>query len=267
MIAIGILREAIITTYQSMFLKDETPLSLMLISETDHGKSSIMLNLLPDEKQIDAEVLTDTTAMGLYQKLQAKSRPCVIIIPDFHSVVSHRASVSEGTITAFLSILQEGVMKIAVGPNMVLSLNGKKASLITGMTPGFLSGRAGRWRKLGFLRRVLPLNYTYTNLTTKAIHDSIRKGEYAKDKANHFICPIDKPRHVIIPAPIDQAIQNLSVSVASQLENRGFTCHKFFRVYCQARALLRKADKVIEADFEDLNRIVPLVNLETPFQL
>ena len=261
MILVNRLSDAIETAYQSIYVKGETPLSLLLIADTDHGKSNLILNYIPDVDHLSVERLSDVSAMGIYRAVKDKVDPVAIVIPDFHAVLSHRASVTEGTLNALMTLLQDGALKISVGPGEPIELHGKRASLITAMTPGILNGRAGRWRKLGFLRRLLPVHYAYSDQTAKLIHNSIRSGEYHV-KLPRFKLAVNTTQIVLIPRPLDEQIQNLAEVVSIQLENRGFTAHKFFRVYAQARALMHSRNKVNEQDVKELVAFSRFCNLE-----
>jgi len=266
MILIDTLAECIKTCYQSVFVKNEVPLSLLLLAETDHGKSQLILNYCPHVEHLQVERLTDTSSMGLYKAVKDKSDPVMLVIPDFHAVISHRASVTEGTLNALMTLLQDGAMKVSVGPNEPIELKGKRASLLTAMTPGMLLGRAGRWRRLGFLRRLVPVYYTYSEATAMKIHKSIKDGEYHRILPS-FKLPVTTPQIVQIPKPIDTEIERLAVTISARLENRGFTVHKFFRVYCQARALLHGRNRVTDREFKELEKFSQFVNLYTPEQI
>jgi hypothetical protein len=266
MILVDALSDAIRTSYQSIYVKSETPVSLLLVADTDLGKSKLIMHHMPQATRLNVEILTDVSASGLYKIVKDKTDPVCIVIPDFHSVVSHRAPVTEGTINALMTLLEDGAMKVSVGPGEPLELKGKRASLITAMTPGILKGKAGKWRRLGFLRRVLPVNYCYSDATVTAIHNSIKAGEYHRPIPK-FSLPVTEPQFVGIPKPLDKEIQDLAVMVSVNLANRGFTAHKFFRVYTQARALLQKRNTVIKQDVEDLRNFSKFCNLEVPFQI
>jgi hypothetical protein len=263
MIRVESLSEVIRIAYQSVYVKGECPLSLLFIAETDHGKSHLILSYIPEVEHMNIEKLTDASAMGIYKAVRDKTGPVTLVIPDFHSIVSHKASVTEGTINALMSLLQDGVMKIGVGPGEAIELKGKRANLITAMTPGILAGKAGKWRKLGFLRRMLPVCYSYSEDTALLIHNSIRTGEYHHELKT-FRLTVTTPQVVIIKSPIDSDIQKLSILVSQYLGNRGFTVHKFFRVYCQARALLFGRNIVNEEDMNSLTEFARFCNPDSP---
>jgi len=270
MVAVEPLTEAIRTAYQSVFVANEKPLSLLLIAETDSGKSDLILSYRPVAecvlKAIHVETLSDVSASGLYRIVRDKTNPVIIIIPDFHAVVSHKTSVTENTINSLMSLLQDGVMKVSVGPGEPVELKGKRASLITAMTPGILSGKAGKWRKLGFMRRLLPVHYTYSETTSRAIHESIRKGEYYRD-VKPLTVPVVAPQVVTIPAPFDSQVEDLAKDVSRNLENRGFTAHKFFRVYAKSRALIHGRNRVTEVEYKELLEFSDFCNLSDAKQI
>lgn len=266
MIGIESIAEALKIAYQSVYVKGEIPLSMILLADTDSGKSNLILNYIPKVEHLCVEKLSDASATGLYRAVKDKTDPVAIVIPDFHAVVSHKASVVEGTINALMSLLQDGVMKVSVGPQESLELKGKRANLITAMTPGIMAGRAGKWRKLGFMRRLLPIHYTYSPATAARIHDSIRSGEYHYDMPD-FKLAITTPQVVKIPHPLDSEIQNLAITVSATLENRGFTAHKFFRVFCQSRALSKKRNIVTRDDVQALMEFSKFCNLDVPQQI
>ena len=262
MIRVKKLQEVLKTAFASLKVKGEKPLSLLLIADTDSGKSRLLLTYrLPK-----AEIISDVTSKGLYNILTENKDCEMIVIPDFNAVVSHRPSVSNATVTALLSLMEEGMMKVSdAGGTRDMKM--RKISVITAMTTGMTKAKAGKWRQLGLLRRFLPVFYTYSEETSKAIHASIRDGNYSTALIADFVKVPSEKQFVSIPKKISFEIERYSKVISRTLESRGFTAHKFLRVYTKARALLDGRRVVSKKDFEDMMEAGEFVRLDHPNEI
>jgi hypothetical protein len=264
MIGVEQILEIIKTAYASAYLKMDKPINLLLIAESDSGKSQIIMTY----KTPESEIVSDMTTKGLFAILEKRNgdEPITIIIPDFNAVLGHKPSVAGGTVGALLSLLEEGTAKTADGGG-IKDMKGKKVSLITAMTPGVFFSKLKRWKSTGFFRRFMPIHYRYSSETSKKINLSIAEGKYSQELKTQIIELPKEKVFVVLPKEIARLVNEYAAIISERVENRGFTVHKNFRSYVKARALLRNSRTVNKTDFEDLRRAASFVRVDTPEEI
>ena len=261
-------------------------LSAILIAPSDAGKSELLLSHLPP----DARVLDDFTSAGLYHLLKERPHPSWIVVPDLNALISHKPSVANLTMANLLSLLGEGTSEI-LGPDgakvkITDEPNGIRLGLLTGVTPDMFFSKRGRWRATGFLRRLIPIYYTYGAETQETIQSTIRQGSDATPYTR-VVMPVRtrKPRNVPIPGPLAKAAEKMSEdAIRYQLrwsvgktttehrdDARGvqafelpFSLHKMYRRYLRAHARLQGRSRVTNSDLQALADFHRFVRYDKP---
>lgn len=256
-------------------------INLLLIADAESGKSEVI------EKMINHKNIlytNDLSYKGLIDDIIPKlehDEVSHILIPDFINPLSHRRA-SETLIPALNSLLAEGIKDLKFyGSSKVFSKK-VRGCIITAVTKEIFDKKIIGWRDNGFLSRVVPLTFSYANITQEKIHNSIKNGEYLKDdykiknlenlKLNSLV--------VEIPENISDKVEILAKSLVNQnksyslsqslddgsfrkynakLSKYGFRLHKQLRsllqgiaVYNQKKITLNKTIEVTEKDFNDL---------------
>jgi hypothetical protein len=264
MIGVTRLLKILEVCYNSMMVRNERAISLILIAETDCGKSQLLLDYKPTTEAFRVEAYTDVTSTGLYRIVGQSEKPIIIIVPDLHTIVGHKAGVSGPTVNALLSLLQDGVLKTGVGPQQEGNLQGKRAALFTALTPKTFSGKAGKWRETGFLRRLLPIYYTYSDATEAAIHNYIASGKYVNDNGYSIKIKAVTPRAISVSREMSEIIKQETLVTKTKLESRGFTAHHFFRTYCKANAIIANRTAVNKDDIKELRDLLRFTSYDEP---
>ncbi len=261
-------------------LPGESRLSGILIAPSDAGKSALLLSHLPP----GARVLDDFTSASLYNLCSEKPRAEWIVVPDLNALIAHKPSVANLTMANLLSLLGEGTTEI-LGPDgakVKVSDDGKpiKLGIITGITPDMFISKRFRWRATGFLRRLIPIHYTYGAETQSIIQDSIRLGDTKSPYIRAEMVKIPKPKRVTIEGKIAREIQHLAESaIRYQLRWGGkdsedsrsvrafdlpFSVHKTFRRYAQVHARINGRLAVKSTDIEALRDFAKFVRYDQP---
>lgn len=258
----------------------ESRLSGILIAPSDAGKSELLLSHLPT----GARVLDDFTSASLYHL--CKERPLAewVIVPDLNALIAHKPSVANLTMANLLSLLGEGTTEI-LGPDgakVKVDDNGKpiKFGLVTGITPDMFGSKRGRWRQTGFLRRLVPIYYTYGIETQAIIQASIRTGNGNTPYTRHSMPKKPKPKKVSIEKSIAHEIQVLAeYAIRYQLRWGGrdendsrsvkafdlpFSVHKTFRRFAQSHARLNGRLVVKPKDMDALKDFSLFVRYDQP---
>ena len=256
-------------------------LSAILIAPSDAGKSELILSHLP----AGARVLDDFTSASLYHLLKDPPRPSWIVVPDLNALISHKPSVANLTMANLLSLLAEGTSEIMGPDGAKMKLrdtepNGIRLGLLTGITPEMFFARRGKWRATGFLRRLIPLYYTYSTETQQAIQSAIRGGHDATPYHRASMPGLAGPlRAVAIPRTIGRAISDMSESsirynlrwgsLTDETRNvrafeLPFSVHKTFRRYARAHARLARRKIVTAPDLAALEDFARFVRYDQP---
>lgn len=267
MIGVERLTRVLRTIAASGLVKESSPISVTLIAPSDAGKSELISKTLPP----NARVINDFTTASMQTLLNEPHPPQWIVVPDFNQVISHKPAVATLTMSFLLALLAEGITEIP-GVDAKAKMQAKRftkrgirIALLTGMTPDMFHSRRGKWRSTGLLRRLLPINYTYSPDTIANIQAIIQHGQDTLDYAHRRQSKI-KPAAVSINAEIAEAVKSLSEFVTNEQlvwktvgdDGRAhifranefpFSLHKIFRSYIKAHALINHRTKVTRADF------------------
>lgn len=282
--AIGNILKVIAATQS---LTDVQPMSVCLMASSDAGKSAMLLSHLPK----GARVLDDLTTASLFQVLDDKDRPRVIVLPDLNQAISHRPTVVQLLMAALLSLMGEGLTEIpGVDPKHPFKLKademakgGLRIAVLTAVTPEMFFGYRSRWRNIGLLRRLTPIYYTYPHSTVSKIQRVIRQRKPGKkDEAytRHELPPV-KPGAPRIPDIIGRDVEMLSLQLqVKQLiwQKRGrdgsekpiqaldfpFTVHKTLQTYIRAHALLHRRTTVTQSDLDALRDAARFMRYDRP---
>lgn len=261
-------------------LPAESRLSGILIAPSDAGKSELLLSHLPH----GARVLDDFTSASLYNLCSERPRADWVIVPDLNALIAHKPSVANLTMANLLSLLGEGTTEI-LGPDgakVKIGDDGKpvKLGILTGITPDMFASKRGRWRGTGFLRRLVPINYTYGIETQNIIQASIRNGNGNTPYQRRSMPTVPKPRLVKIEKRYAQEIQTLAeYAIKYQLRWGGkdaddsrsvrafdlpFSVHKTFRRFAQSHARLNGRLGVKPKDIDALKDFALFVRYDQP---
>lgn len=246
--------------------------------------------LLMNNAYQSSKVLGDFTSESLLHFVD-KERPSHIIVPDFNTVISHKASVANLTVSFLLSLLGEGASQIpGIDGKSKFNLHelfkeGYHCAFLTATTWQMFRAKRGKWRDLGFLRRLVPIYYSYRSPTVMAVNKSIQDGQRFDygGSGNKGTTKTGKPENVTISSDIAQTINELSSQVLGQLTwtyksksgstsnvkavDYSFDLHQWMRTFVKAAALLRHSHKVEQADLAFLTDFSRFIRYDRPEEI
>ncbi len=248
------------TTLFSGYLEGERPLSLLIAAEVESGKTE-MISRFRENKGI--LFISDASAWGILDEhLDDLSKGTIkhIIIPDLLVPLS-RNSDTVNTLIGFLnSLTEEGIKEIRTYAMSFCFPKPIVAGLITAITRKDLNLRRVRWGSIGFMSRLLPVSFSYSQETVKIILDSIAKREYYHDKAHKLNFPTD-PTKVDLPPEIGLRLEPLTVAMAAAQEVYGFRIQKQLQRLAMSHALMCGRTLVTWEDFDVVGDLVKYINL------
>ena len=250
MIKLEELEKLIEVTLYTGYIKNERPVSLLIVAEPESGKTE----LVKKAKRVKGVLyLTDATAWGIVDKHWddiEKRKVRHIIIPDL-TVPLGKQTETRKTFTRFLSaLIEEGVVELQ---SYAVSKVGKsedlRCGLITTVTPQALKDQRAGWRKFGFMTRLLPVSYSYSASTIDAIFESILKHQYRQESAFNPKLPTTD---VVVELPEDLANDaNLLARFLAQSEGiYGFRYQRQLQTLMMGSAMYEGRTKVEKKDYE-----------------
>ena len=288
------IKEICITTILTGQLIDGIPLSILLVGPSGAGKSKTVLRL-------QGEMIhraDDLTAQGLWAILSGDrdNKLTHIVLGDFNLPLSHKASVSGLTVASMLTIMGDGTMRLDDGRTEKV-LQHSPVGFVTAVTEDMYLDSHNKWRKLGILRRLLAIHYTYGTGTKEAAQAAISAGKITlQQPAGIKIARLPQRAHIPIATEHSERIAALSLRLSTNLGQRvtwarrlpsvtaspavmeigtrkhlvqdkpllEFSPHLFLRAMGQAHALYRHKAKVEAQDVEFLTALIDFTDPAHP---
>jgi len=235
-------------------VKNSKPVSMLLVADTDSGKTQILevfMNLKPViwANDLSAHIIVDEVAP------QVEKGKTHVLIADLLKVLGHQKMVTRNTMTMLNSIMEEGLKNVMFYGTRKEFKKPVKCGVIAAITKDAYNAREKHWKSIGFVGRCLILSFSYSDKTIRKIHDHIRKG--VPPKQIEIIT--GRSAKVEIPDKIARKIQSLAI--ASIPVSTGFRFHKSLRSLVEAHALYCGRARARMEDFEEVKRLSKFINL------
>jgi hypothetical protein len=188
-----------------------------------------------------------------------------IILPDLISVFSHTGNTRKALIGFLNTGIEEGLREVNTYISGLVDTKSFKEPVRFGLATGvtkqilFQKARVKYWYNIGFMSRLLPVSYSYTDKQIKEIREHIAsskeiftKKEVLKLKPKSIECDKDYVLH------FEPYINKLAI--AQMLY--GFRYTRQFRIMLKANALLRGSDRVTDKDVEEVEKLMKWINLD-----
>lgn len=236
-------------------VKNAKPISMLLIGDTETGKTQILevfmnLKSVVWANDLSAKIIVDEVA-PLVEKGKTH-----ILIPDLLKVLSHQKVVARNTITMLNSLMEEGLKNVMFYGTQKEFKHPVRCGVIAAITKAAFRAREEHWKGIGFVGRCILVSFSYSDATKLKIHEHIRKGFPAKT----IDIITGRPTRVEIPARIARRVQDLAI--AETPFSTGFRVHKQLRSLVQVHALYRGRSKVTMEEFEEIRRLSKFMNLD-----
>ena len=151
----------------SPYIKNEKPLSLLIVAKAESGKTSAM-KMYRENKGV--VYISDCTAYGITTHVLPKmvsGEIKTIMIPDLITPLS-KATKTRQSFVAFLNnLIEEGVAKMTT--YATVWNKDVNANVITAVTDEELRDARHNWAKIGFLSRFILFSYSYSISTITEI--------------------------------------------------------------------------------------------------
>lgn len=208
------IEEIILTAFNTGWLPNGNPISLLVVGPSGAGKSKTLLRFS------GAGILRtdDLTSKGLYDLLRQDSHGELnfILLGDFNPVLSHKGSVTNLTVASMLSVMSDGTVRIDDGRE-IKTLAHRPVGFVTACTIDMFKQNMKKWSALGITRRFLTIFYDYSPSTELAGQKAISKSRVTLQQLQPHVIVKPLRCNIAIPSNYRTAIESLSGVLAGHL--------------------------------------------------
>lgn len=243
----------------SPFVKNEKPISLMIIAKAESGKTSTIKMYATKNKSV--EYMTDCTAYGIQSKIlprieQGEIR--TLMIADFLTPICKAHKTKMAFIGFLNNLIEEGIARIETY-NFQWD-RPAKANVITAVTDEAIKDGRHEWAKLGFLSRFIIFSYSYS---LSAVIEILNAYSRHGLTINHI--KIHTPRKEVdiqLNPLIADKLNPIAVKIGEQFNLYGLRAKINLRSLLKAIAYRNGRTFVTEQDFQELLELTDYMNLD-----
>lgn len=270
-----LIKYSIATTFVEPYNKSEkfSPVNLMLIAPAECGKtrqlSGILCRKTYETLDISPKIITQTIVPKIYNR-----EISFLVIPDLIQMLGHKKTTKDSIIGFLNALIEEGV-KDSDFFGLEFHLDRKiHAGLLTAVTTEKFYNNVKNWNDIGFLHRILPVTYDYSEMKVNQINSDIASGKLFQE-INQIAIDRKKPMKIKIPDKYAQDImlimerirarfKEFSVKSYSKgnrnkkniyLDIKGFRLHDRLRQLSRAIAFYDSKGKRKEVNANDIVKL------------
>lgn len=255
-----------LTLYSAYIADEEQPISLLLCANAEAGKSEQVKKSV----QLDHVLIySDVTAYGILQNYGdaiMKRNIRHILIPDLITPMSKRWETASSFISFLNMLIAEGIIEIRTYAFSKKFQQPVKCGMIACITPSELHDKRHKWLGMGFMSRVLPVSWDYTDKQQLEILKYIAMRNYQLEKLWSFKFPIDD---IKVKLPYDLAMRMIDISLNYCKDSArdsqklyGFRYQKHLQRLMIASAIADGRDIVNQDDFDKTVQLSSFLNLK-----
>jgi hypothetical protein len=242
----------------SPYIKNEKPISLLIVAKAESGKTSTM-KLYRQNKGI--VYVTDCTAYGITRDILPKmvsKEIRTLMIPDLLTPLS-KSFKTKQTFIAFLNnLMEEGIVKITT--YAMIWDKDVNANIITAVTDQALQDGRHEWAKMGFLSRFILFSYSYNLSTIMEILN--RYSEHGLDIDDVKLQLPKKEIDIELSKEMADKLNPISMKVGEQFELYGIRAKINFRSLLKALAYRNGRKAVSDAEFKEFLELADYMNFD-----
>lgn len=245
----------------SAYIQDESqPISALLVCVPEAGKTDEIkqASLLPG-------ILypTDMTAFGILTTYGQDLMNRVIrhiLIPDLITPLSKRWETSASFISFLNQLCEEGIVEVRTFALSQKFQQPVKCGIIACITPKQLQDRRHRWMSMGFMSRMLPISWSYSNPVQVEIFDFICGRKYRDGKLWEYKFPSADVK-VELPIALAKELVPYTFTFAQTQATYGFRYQKHLQRLAMASAIVNGREVVNKSDIDDIKDLIRFLNI------
>jgi Cdc6-like AAA superfamily ATPase len=242
----------------SPYIKNEKPLSLLIVAKPESGKTTVMKLYVRNKGIV---YLTDCTAYGIQRDLLPKivaGEVRTIIIADLLTPLSKAFKTKQAFIAFLNNLIEEGVAKITT---YAMTWDKEvRANVITAVTDQAIDDGRHEWAKLGFLSRFIIFSYSYSMSTVVEILSSYSRHGLVSQPID-FQLP-NKEVDIDLPSYIADKLDSIAMKIGEQFQLHGIRAKINLRSLIKALAYRNERKIVTEQEYAELVELADYMNFE-----
>jgi len=242
-------------------VRNERPLSVLIISSVGAGKSKMISKLHGNDGIL---YMTDMTPYAIYKRFGRELREGKIrhlVSPDLLNALLKPKEQAEAFIGFMNALIEEGIARIQSKESNFVAEFPVSVGFITAISKQDFDKRQDRWAAIGFLSRMLPVSYTYDKVTIDQIFDYIFRREYHQERPIKLSFPREAVE-VTLPLDLARQLQGLAEKLKDTQDEYGFRRQEQLQRFVLGHALSQERIVVTPDDLIALQEVVPFINYE-----
>lgn len=242
----------------SPHVRNEKPISLLIVAKAESGKTSVMRQYRNNKGIV---YMTDCTAYGIqHEMLQQMIDGQVnsLIIADILTPLSKSTKTRLAFVAFLNNLIEEGVARIST---YVTSWEKPvRCNVITAVTDEAIEDGRHEWGKIGFLSRFIIFSYSYPLATVMQILAS-----YSKRGLPNSTTILKLPKKTIevhLPENIAAKLDPIAIKVGEQFNLYGLRAKVNFRCLLKCLAHRNGRKVVEESDFTEFLELAEYMNFK-----
>jgi len=251
----------------SAYIEGERPLSLLLVSKVESGKTTLLERFKGCK---GTEWLGDATAWGIakiYGKRIRSGELRHLLFPEF-SIPTSRSYETVSSLDAYLcGLIEEGIGKIAsfkFGDVHTESPMG--CGIIACISNQDFAAKKKAWFRVGLMSRLLPVSFDYSKITRKVIMNYIKAREYRKETRLKLKFPIQQTA-MELPLNIADKLEKMTETITTGTELYGYRWQKHLQRLVLAHALTRGNTTADNIDFIVIEKLSKYLTTDCKMQI
>jgi len=256
LINITLLKKMIECTILSAYIKNEKPISLLIVAKAESGKTSAMKLYRQNKGLI---YMTDCTAYGLTRDVLPKlisGEVRTLMIADLLTPLSKSHKTRQSFIAFLNNLIEEGIAKITT--YCTVWDKEVKANVIASVTDEALEDGRHEWAKMGFLSRFVMFTYSYSTSTVIKILEHY--SEHGLTYGNETLELPTQDVDVELPKEIADKLNPIAMKIGEQFKLYGIRTKINLRSLLKALALRNGKTVVSESEFQELLELADYMN-------
>lgn len=258
----------------SGFLKNERPLSTLILAHPERGKTTEIMKF----NALGCIVVNDLTAYGLadiIEKMNETDRRMFhhLVIPDLERIGARSRTVRKQLLATLQVAMQEGITKIHTHFTKIECNPPIRLGVVMATTPTDLGDKRSVFRRLSFLSRLIPFTYEYSETRKAQILNFVKDEEHLKTES--FTINKRTKTEVHISKEMKNNLKFYAIIMAWKIENFaslqdkqrsakliGIRALEDLICYLKSIALSDRRRVVIDEDFKEFERMFEFFNFD-----
>lgn len=261
------LKEFIELLIYSAYIKNERSVSGLVIAKPESGKTQCLFEFKENNGiYMTADMTKDglETLLGKFEDGQLKT----LICPDFIKIFGRKLDTSKNFITLVNEFIEEGITSIDTYNTKVSFKKPVRGNIVCAITSTDFFHNIKYWGAIGFMSRIIPFSYCYTETQINIIFEDIFTGN-VKEHLEKILKKNPKMKKITISKEHCKTIKrHITAKLIQEFKKHtqeeiyGFRVQRNLQVLAKANAYKNKRPYVNEKDVLKLMKLSKWFNYQ-----